>query len=561
MEAAGKKRSLDIEFQVFCSDGSCQHRENGYRIDRTFSPSSICKIFGDPHFVDFNGRAFDYQGKGNFLLTKTPRLAVHGVFVPWSNPSISVSQEIAFNYMGTAYSVFFMTGTGKLTLNQISYNEQHPVTPVLNNNKNPTSVIFNLPDGSQILASRHNYQIKLPASYKGQTEGLCGKYDGKSRHANGNEWRVADQDYLAKKPFAWPALPAVNRPSQVCPVLVFPEIPKPTPVATTAYTTVVETTAVVTTVVDSKTTVTTVVVESTTTVVQEPTAKPAPYVLDPVKGTDSDVPAGYVAVKHEEVPQYVENKPAEKYANPNLGPAIDKKEAEAHCIKALDIPGCAKLVDRKPYVDACLTDCASLKTLDLVEASRIAYMSACKAAVQSEKQLGNTQQKSTCKAIEKDLGFGSHECPSNCNGRGSCGLAGCICSGGFSGFDCAIPPTPKYSETDAREHKAEPTVNATPAPVKTESAPEVKSETKNETKNADPAHSDVAPAAATPPKASETKEKPAEIEVANESTKTTPDEALTQDQEKRPDDALVTASGASFLNIVSIWTLLAVALI
>ena len=423
-----KSQSIDLQFQVFCSDGSCKYRnDKAYRIERTYTASATCKIWGDPHIIDFNGKVFDYQGAGHFLLAKTPRLIVHGIFEPLNGGKVSITKELAFNYMGTAYSVFFLDSSGKLILNKISRDETRPVKVTMDNQEKPRNIMFNLPDGTQINTYLNDQgtqfvEIKLPSYYKGQSEGLCGKFDGVSDYTNGDTCRVKEEDYLAKKTYGWPLLPPAKYASLTCPALVYPEITKPDPVKNT-------------------------------------TNK-----LPPVKGTCHDVPNNYITVNIIDVSIYVENKPADIYVNPVQKPVIKRADAEAQCQKVLNVPGCQRLTDRKPFLDACITDCVAGGNLNLVEGSRTAYMAACKNAAKTYEQIGSEKTKSTCKKIQQVYGFGKKSCPKNCNNQGTCTSNGCSCTGGFTGYDCSVPPASPFQKPVVDVTTPPPPATTNPAP-------------------------------------------------------------------------------------------------
>ena len=95
-------------------------------ISRVFSKSHQCKAWGDPHFVALNGKKFDYQGVGDYLLLNSDRLVVQAKFIPFvrikqspkTPKKLSSTTAVAFKYDDSSYIVT-LKGKDKLVLKVI----------------------------------------------------------------------------------------------------------------------------------------------------------------------------------------------------------------------------------------------------------------------------------------------------------------------------------------------------------------------------------------------------------------------------------------------------------
>ncbi|XP_071498841.1 IgGFc-binding protein-like, partial [Diadema antillarum] len=148
----------------------------------------ICTVWGDPHYITFDGVSYDYQGECDYTLVtdvcedSTP--SVLPSFHLWSDnvkrrPSDSVSylRELLLDYEGTVYAIereHVVTVDGvRITL---PYQSQDGSIYIFYTGAHTfISTEFGLRvqyDG------RYRAEITLPETYRNHTCGLCGTYDG-----------------------------------------------------------------------------------------------------------------------------------------------------------------------------------------------------------------------------------------------------------------------------------------------------------------------------------------------------------------------------------------------
>ncbi|XP_072018996.1 uncharacterized protein [Amphiura filiformis] len=146
---------------------------------------SMCKASGDPHYTDFNGRKFDFQGDCTYVLARPV-----GENPPWEvhakNKPPSAKKKVT-----KTYKVTVIIGDQTVVFSQnkeIEINGEECMTPV---DSEATDGAFEiLPDGKFVMLESeiHGFKVKWDGKAKvevivsnrwaGKLQGLCGPSDG-----------------------------------------------------------------------------------------------------------------------------------------------------------------------------------------------------------------------------------------------------------------------------------------------------------------------------------------------------------------------------------------------
>ncbi|XP_051274593.1 alpha-tectorin-like isoform X1 [Dicentrarchus labrax] len=202
---------------VHCIPNSCGPQESCRVVEGEFgchpNPHGTCSASGDPHYLTFDGKAYDFQGTCRYVLATLcnatdglHQFSVEAKNEPWNGFPVSITAEVFVNVWG--YRVR-MSGDsmGMVVVNGIT---KH--LPVLLNGSRVSiyasgprtfvSTDFGLTvtyDGWSTVS------ISVPSNYSGQTCGLCGNFNGNSTdefhtpsgmmvttpHEFGTAWKVA----------------------------------------------------------------------------------------------------------------------------------------------------------------------------------------------------------------------------------------------------------------------------------------------------------------------------------------------------------------------------------
>ncbi|XP_075413505.1 kielin/chordin-like protein [Tenrec ecaudatus] len=182
------------------SPGSC--------CPRCLPRPASCMAFGDPHYRTFDGRLLHFQGSCSYVLAKDCHGGDFSVQVTNDDRGrrgVSWTQEVSVLLEGV--SVRLLQGQ-EVTV------DGHPVTlPFLRESLlyvelRGSTVILHAQPGLQVLwDGQSQVEVRVPGSYRGQTCGLCGNFNGFTQDdlqapsglllpteaAFGNSWQVPEE--------------------------------------------------------------------------------------------------------------------------------------------------------------------------------------------------------------------------------------------------------------------------------------------------------------------------------------------------------------------------------
>ncbi|XP_073179617.1 IgGFc-binding protein-like [Lepidochelys kempii] len=174
---------------VVCKGLSCRPNEecklvNGIRKCQPVG-SATCSAAGDPHYLSFDGVAFDFQGTCTYILAKTctntgnlTSFAVKVENVPWGNGKVSVTKLVSVEVYGLTLTLL---QNKKGLVDGVSHNLPVVVADgQLQAYQHGGNVLVQTDFGLTVSYDLvYHARVTVPGNYQGQTCGLCGNYNGR----------------------------------------------------------------------------------------------------------------------------------------------------------------------------------------------------------------------------------------------------------------------------------------------------------------------------------------------------------------------------------------------
>ncbi|XP_050786923.1 LOW QUALITY PROTEIN: IgGFc-binding protein-like [Gopherus flavomarginatus] len=176
---------------VQCWETSCAANEQCKVVDgvRKCHPvvSATCSAAGDPHYLSFDGVAFDFQGTCTYILAKTcadaGNLTSFSVKVenkPWGNGKVSVTKLVSVEVYGLTLTLL-QNRKGLVMVDGVSHNLPVVVADgQLQAYQHGGNVLVQTDFGLTVSYDLlYHARVTVPGNYQGQTCGLCGNYNGR----------------------------------------------------------------------------------------------------------------------------------------------------------------------------------------------------------------------------------------------------------------------------------------------------------------------------------------------------------------------------------------------
>ncbi|XP_076007714.1 alpha-tectorin isoform X2 [Genypterus blacodes] len=175
---------------VHCVSNTCGPQESCRVVEGEFgchaNRHGSCSASGDPHYLTFDGQAYDFQGTCRYTLAtlcnQTGELhpfSVEAKNEAWRGSQVSITAEVFVNVMG--YQVHMSRERrGLVKVNGVSANlpillNGGRVSVYASGRRTFISADFGL---SVTYDGRSKVSISVPSNYSGQTCGLCGNFNG-----------------------------------------------------------------------------------------------------------------------------------------------------------------------------------------------------------------------------------------------------------------------------------------------------------------------------------------------------------------------------------------------
>uniref|UniRef100_A0A3B5Q3M8 VWFD domain-containing protein n=1 Tax=Xiphophorus maculatus TaxID=8083 RepID=A0A3B5Q3M8_XIPMA len=174
---------------VQCSPNSCGPQESCHVVGGEFgchpNPHGTCSASGDPHYLTFDGKAYDFQGTCRYVLATVcnntvdfHQFSVKAKNEPWFGLPVSITAEVFVDVLG--YEVRMYRGNwGNVQVNGITRNLPIVLNGSLSIFGSGSQTFVNADFGLRVMYDGSStVSISVPPSYRGHVCGLCGNFNG-----------------------------------------------------------------------------------------------------------------------------------------------------------------------------------------------------------------------------------------------------------------------------------------------------------------------------------------------------------------------------------------------
>lgn len=417
-----------------------------YVYDKDSSGGGICSSYNDPHMQTFDGRYWENQRVGEFVMYrhKTKPLSVHALFSACVPGYATCNCGVAIKSGESLYVVRTCTTLSASRTNLLSYPHElmEGCDPdAIAVQKTGSRYRVTLPNGLEVtfaISSWQNWisyvQIVAPTSDFDQTEGLCGSFNGDSSDdfiPKGQQSPVADEKTFA---LTWRVRRGssdslfINSPtlSNYSPPSVTSTTPSTYYCTCSSYESVAQNPNYAHCKLESPTEPCSDTQSQVVNVCNQGRRRRSAYGSDDV----IDSPSFSYDADYEQELQVADwrNGWNETAATDFCTNAFSGDPAVAVCVEKVN-------TSISEYTNSCITDIKLQGDTDFLKATLDTLKKKCVTTASRDESFQQTNN--TSNGVSTLETITSLSCPNNCSGQGSCANETCACNTGFIGEDCS----------------------------------------------------------------------------------------------------------------------------